>query len=257
MVWREGRDHATDCYFCMTNLKGINRKNKHCIQYPDIPSAIKPVTHGHDVPVPEPNVTMESNSDSESRDMIETAKYLKVVGFILGLQGGYTKYPCFLCSWDSAADDQHYVSQEWPSIQELNPGSHNVVSLPLVEPNKILFLPLHIKLSLMKNFVKALDREGGGFAFLQKFQRKSMEKIKAVIFDGPQIRELVKDTSYDDAQNPAELSVWLPLLSVIANFLANDRCAQYQVVHALMDNFRLSARMSVKMHFLRSNLDHF
>jgi hypothetical protein len=22
MVWREGRDHTTDCYFCMINLKG-------------------------------------------------------------------------------------------------------------------------------------------------------------------------------------------------------------------------------------------
>ena len=22
MVWREGKDHVTDCYFCMTNLEG-------------------------------------------------------------------------------------------------------------------------------------------------------------------------------------------------------------------------------------------
>ena len=92
---------------------------------------------------------------------------LKVVGLVLGLQGGYTKYPCFLCLWDSRTDDQHYIRQEWPLRQGLEPGLHNVKSPPLVEPNKILLPPLHIKLGLMKNFVKAMDRKGKGFTFLQ------------------------------------------------------------------------------------------
>ena len=52
----------------------------------------------------------------------------------------------------------------------------------------------------MKNFVKALDREDRGFVFPhQKIQRKSMEKLKADVFDDPQIRELIKNTSFDDA----------------------------------------------------------
>ena len=71
MVWREGKDHVTDCYFCMTNLKGINCKNKHHVQYPDVPSAIKPAPHGPDLPVPEPNATMESSPDSKSSDMTD------------------------------------------------------------------------------------------------------------------------------------------------------------------------------------------
>ena len=37
---------------------------------------------------------------------------LRVVGLVLGLQSGYTKYPCFLCPKDNRADDQHYVRQE-------------------------------------------------------------------------------------------------------------------------------------------------
>ena len=34
MVWREEKDHITDNYFCMKNLKGINRQNKHLYNNP-------------------------------------------------------------------------------------------------------------------------------------------------------------------------------------------------------------------------------
>ena len=65
-----------------------------------------------------------------------------------------------------------------------------------------------------------------------------MEKIKAGIFDGLQIRELIKETSFDDALNPAEVFPWLSLKSVITNFLGNHRSSQYQkVVDELMENF--------------------
>ena len=51
----------------------------------------------------------------------------------------------------------------------------------------------------MKKFVKAMDREGSRFVFLQKFPQISMEKLEAGIFDGPQIRELRKDSMFDEA----------------------------------------------------------
>ena len=85
---------------------------------------------------------------------------LKVVGLVLSLQGGYTKYPCFLYLWDSQANYQHYARQEWLLRQGLRSGSYNVQSHPLVELNKILLPPLHIKFGVMKNFVKAMDKEG-------------------------------------------------------------------------------------------------
>ena len=50
----------------MTNLQGINRKKRHCVQYPDIPSAIRPVPHGLSLPVPKPDVAFKSSSESES-----------------------------------------------------------------------------------------------------------------------------------------------------------------------------------------------
>ena len=45
MVWRERKDHVTDCYFCLTKFKGYSAKSKHVIQYPNLPSAMQPVPH--------------------------------------------------------------------------------------------------------------------------------------------------------------------------------------------------------------------
>ena len=69
IVWRERKDHITYCYFCMINLKGINHKNKHYVQYPNVPSALKPIPHGPDLPVPEPDGNIEYCSDFEHSNM--------------------------------------------------------------------------------------------------------------------------------------------------------------------------------------------
>jgi len=47
---------------------------------------------------------------------------LKMVGFLLSLQCGSTKFPCFLCLWDSRATAQHWIKQDWPVREELVPG---------------------------------------------------------------------------------------------------------------------------------------
>ena len=179
---------------------------------------------------------------------------------VLGLQGGYTKYPCFLCMWDSRADKQHYVQHKWPARSTLEPGSHNVVSHSLVNPEKILLPPLHIKLGLMKNFVKALDKESRAFVFLkQKFPRVSEAKLTAGIFDGPQIRELLKDPNFDESMQDIERKAWHSFKSIVLNFLGNHRSQEYErVVNELLNNYQaLGARMSIKMHFLSSHLDYF
>ena len=69
MVWREGKDHIMNCYFCMIRLKGINHKHKHHVQYPDASYAIRPIPHGPDFPVLEPDGIMECSSDSKHSDM--------------------------------------------------------------------------------------------------------------------------------------------------------------------------------------------
>ena len=70
--------------------------------------------------------------------------------------------------------------------------------------------------------MKAMDKEDRRFALLQvKFPRISMEKLKAGIFDGPQIRELMKDPIFDEALSEAELPAWQSLKSVVTHFQEN------------------------------------
>jgi hypothetical protein len=71
MIWREQQNHYDDCYFCMTNVRGFNKANRHKIVYPNLSSALRPVPHSHDVPVPvpheehQPEVDIESDSENE------------------------------------------------------------------------------------------------------------------------------------------------------------------------------------------------
>ena len=57
----------------------------------------------------------------------------------------------------------------------------------------------------MKQYVKALDRNGECFQYiLSKFLSVSYEKIKAGVFDGPQIRTLMKDNTFPNSMNEIE-----------------------------------------------------
>ena len=42
---------------------------------------------------------------------------------------------------------------------ETEAGQHNVINIPLLPANKIILSPLHIKLGLFKQFVKAVDKD--------------------------------------------------------------------------------------------------
>ena len=50
MVWRKQATHVNDCYFCMTNVTGFSSKSKGNIKHPDLPSAIRPISHSADFP---------------------------------------------------------------------------------------------------------------------------------------------------------------------------------------------------------------
>lgn len=415
MIWTEPKDHVSDCYFCVTSIKGINPKAKHTVQYPNLSSAIRPVPHNDNLPIPVRSTSIEIDdpqpsfanqlsidddnaSDFEEdqvkphlltqgdlndlvRDLnlskkqaellgsrlkgwnllhretkichfrnrdeqfkfyfsqdgdlvycndinsvmdmlkiefdpsqwrlfidssktslkavllhngnvlpsvpvahganmketyevmklvLEKIQYnrydfkicgdLKVIALLLGLQLGYTKFCCFLCEWDSRDRKNHYKKKTWPERKSLVPGQKNVKHLPLVKPSNVFLPPLHIKLGLMKNFVKAIDRNGNGFLYLkEKFPKISDAKIKEGIFVGPQIRELIKDEQFEEKLNVLEKSAWQCFKTVVANFLGNHKSDNYRdlIDELLLAYKALNCNMSLKIHFLDSHLDFF
>jgi len=70
-------------------------------------------------------------SDNSIKQLLQYIKYdtykwnicvdLKVIALLLGLQLGYTKFPCFLCQWDSRDKVHHHVKRILP-LSELSSG---------------------------------------------------------------------------------------------------------------------------------------
>ena len=113
----------------------------------------------------------------------------------------------------------------------------------------------------MKNFVKAMDRDGDGFKFLKDFfgAEKNDAKLKAGVFVGPEIRKLMRNEEFGARLNPLELAAWNAMKSVVINFLGSHRHEKYpDIVDSMLKAYeQLGARMSLKMHFLHSHLDFF
>ena len=51
IIWRELKDHTTDCYFVWSVQRVLARKNRYKITYPRIQSAIRPSLHSDELPV--------------------------------------------------------------------------------------------------------------------------------------------------------------------------------------------------------------
>ena len=414
MVWREPKNHLTDCYFCAVNTKGINRKSRNSLVYPNLESAIRPIPHCNEILVPvfeglpelelpgskedqasvfstdssdstvsdvnfppsllpqlfsqgefndptrDLNLSKESSEllpsrlkakknllqpgtlvtfyrkrhiefmpyftrendivycndvagllpqfgvhqydlqdwrlfiDSSKRSLkcvllhngnlygsvplghsttlkekyekikfaLEKISYrqhqwiicvdLKMVGFLLGLQGAFTKFPCFLCLWDSRARTVHWIKRDLPLCSELIPGALNVLAPPLVERSKIVLTPLHIMLGIMKQFVKALEKDSDCFKYIcMQFPSLTIEKLKAGNFDGPQIQKLMNDSNVCNFTTPAELSAWMAFRNVVQFFLGKRKAPNYkELVEKLLTSLhQLGANMSIKLHF--------
>ncbi|KAI6656622.1 hypothetical protein LOD99_1417 [Oopsacas minuta] len=90
----------------------------------------------------------------------------------------------------------------------------------------------------MKQFIKSLDKDGPCFKYIcRSFPGMSNEKLKAGIFDGPQIRSLIRNSGFVQSMTNLESSAWCAFVFVVNNFL--------------------DVNMSIKVHYLFSHLDRF
>lgn len=108
---------------------------------------------------------------------------LKVVALLTGLKKGFSKHQCFLCNWEGRAKDRHYTEEKWAPRIVYQIGTDSIDHMPLVQPSKVILPPLHIKLGLIRNFIRALDQTGGAFQYLHTvFPDVSAAKIQAGTF---------------------------------------------------------------------------
>jgi hypothetical protein len=135
-----------------------------------------------------------------------------------------------------------------------------VIPASLVDPQKVLLPPLHINLGVMKQFVKAPDKSGSCFQYLgRKFATFFEAKVKEGMFDGPQIRQLIKNTAFTDNMSDIELHEWNAFKDVVKKFLGNAKDPQCEkIVGNVLEKLQiLGCNMSLKLHFLHFHLDYF
>jgi len=111
----------------------------------------------------------------------------------------------------------------------------------------------------MKNFVKAMDRNGTAFLYLrQKLPLLSDAKIREGVFTGPDIRSLLCDEVFERIVMGDKQKAWHAFREVATGFLRNRRAVATRI---LWKNFyphqKLGCNISVKIHFLSSHLDFF
>ena len=162
--------------------------------------------------------------------------------------------------WDSRDREKHWTQKEWPIYKTLEAGTPNIVHDPIVSREKIVFPPLHIKLGLMKQFMKALDSDDECFQpIVSAFPKLLFDKIKAGVFDEPQIRTLVRDEEFVNKINDKEKTAWLSFVAVTQNFVGNKKTDNYHalVIRMLLAYCDRGYKMSSKLYFLYSHLDEF
>ena len=111
------------------------------------------------------------------------------------------------------------------------PGENCVRNQLLVDEDKILLPPLHIKFGSMKNLVKDTNKPGKCFEYLrEKFPKISDAELKRNMFIGPKIPEIINDDLLEHALMETEKSEWPTFKAACLNFLGNVKTEKYKEI---------------------------
>ena len=235
------------------NLKAILLHNTN--QWPSIP-----LDHSVHMKETYENVKILLSALKYTQYNWEVIGDFKMVAFLMGLQEGFTKFPCYLCLWDSRNTALHYHQKSWPLRSSYDIGAHNVKQTPLVDPKKVLMPPLHIKLGLIKQFVKKLNPEGDAFKHIHElFPKLSEAKVKAGVFVGPQVKQLMKSAVFFEKLSVVERRAWESFVLVVEGFLGNHKADNFmEIVEEFIGAYQaMGCRMSLKLHVLHSHIAEF
>lgn len=215
-----------------------------------------------------------TNNTKETRELMETvlrllqySKYewkivvdLKIVAILLGLKGGYPSYPCIFCTYNSRAKVDHYVTK-WPRRIKFVVGQYSVTHFPLVSSHKIILPALHIKLGVATQFIKnvLLTNENALSTIKLIFPGKSDAKILGGIFDGPDLRKLLKSISFLSSLTSAQSKAWKAFKDLCSNFFGNVKSPKSALmVRKMLRHFReIGVKVSPKLHLLVVHLNEF
>ena len=180
----------------------------------------------------------------------------KIVAFLMGLQGDFAKFRCCLCLWDSRNTSLYYKKRNWPPRSSYNIGAHDVKQTPLMEPKKVLLPHFHIKLGLIKQFVKKLNQECDAFKHIQELLPKLSEaKIKNGVFVGPQVKRHIKSDSFFEKLSAVDRRAWKSLVYVVKGFLRDYKADNFRKIVEAYE--KMGWKMTLKLHVLHYHMDEF
>lgn len=130
--------------------------------------------------------------------------------------------------------------------------------MTLVPSENVLLPSLHIKLGLIKQFVKSMPRDGDCFRYLcYKFPKLSEAKLKEGVFTGPDIRKLLSDPLFVETMEKRKKKH--SFKNVVHKFLRNIKDPDYKtIIQRMLAAYEAQGcKMSLKVNFLHSHIKYF